>query len=228
MSFMSILRKFRLLLIAVVLYGVFFIFKQDVFFSALKMTEKFFLEMLRVLPPVLVITALISVWVPASVITRGLGKDSGFRGKLLSLIIGSLSAGPIYAAFPATLVLFKKGASVSNLVIILSAWAVIKVPMILVEISFLGLKFAITRLVLTVPAILAMGYIVEKLVKRESISEPRGELEFSDLTAKEIVQKLPNMNCGACGYADCKSFASGIASGEVTLKDCVILEKQRQ
>ena len=101
------LRKYRLLLIAAVLYGIFFIVKREIFFSAVNMTWKFFVEMLQVLPPVLVITALISVWVPSSIIKKGLGNASGIKGKLISLFIGSLSAGPIYAAFPATLVLFK-------------------------------------------------------------------------------------------------------------------------
>ena len=220
---MSILKKFRLLLIAAFLYGMFFIFKRDIFFSAVDMTGKFFLEMVRVLPPVLVITALISVWIPSSVIIRGLGHASGIRGKLISLIIGSLSAGPIYAAFPATLVLFRKGASVSNLVIILSTWAVVKVPMILVEISFLGLKFAITRLVLTVPAILIMGYLVEKLVPRKSIVENSQSPEGS---FRDVLSRLPQMNCGACAYSDCRSFAEGVLSGDVTLRDCVILERQ--
>lgn len=217
------LRKYRLLLTAAVLYGMFFVLKRDIFFAAVNMTWKFFVEMIEVLPPVLVITALISVWVPSSIIKKGLGNASGIKGKLISLLIGSLSAGPIYAAFPATLVLFRKGASVSNLVIILSSWAVVKVPMILVESSFLGLRFALTRVALTVPAILAMGYLVEKFVKREQI----GEVEESSVNStKGVLARLPNLNCGACGYGDCRAFAEDVAEGAVTMKQCVILAKQ--
>ncbi len=221
----KIIKKYKIILIAVVLYAVVFIFKRDIFLTAVSITWDFLLEMLQVLPPVLVITALITVWVPSEIIKRGLGDTSGIKGKLLSLFIGSISAGPIYAAFPAVIVLFKKGASVSNMVIILSSWAVIKVPMILVEINFLGLGFAFTRVALTIPAILIMGFLVEKLVKRENIGEKTRD---SVKSVKDIFSRLPNLNCGACNYSDCRSFAEGVFQGEATMKQCVILQKQIQ
>ncbi|MCK5155838.1 MAG: permease [Spirochaetales bacterium] len=219
----KILKKYKLILLAIVLYGIFFIFKRDIFFTAINMTGSFLLEMLQVLPPVLVISALITVWVPSELIRKSLGNKSGIKGKLLSLVIGSISAGPIYAAFPAVLVLFKKGASVSNLVIILSSWAVIKAPMVLVEINFLGLRFALTRVALTIPAILVMGHLVEKLVKRENIGE---KTENTAKSIKDIESRLPNLNCGACDYSDCSSFAEGVFQGETTMKQCVVLQKQ--
>ena len=221
----KIIKKYKIILIAIVLYAVVFIFKRDIFLTAVSITWDFLLEMLQVLPPVLVITALITVWVPSEIIKRGLGDTSGIKGKLLSLFIGSISAGPIYAAFPAVIVLFKKGASVSNMVIILSSWAVIKVPMILVEINFLGLGFAFTRVALTIPAILIMGFLVEKLVKRENIGEKTRD---SVKSVKDIFSRLPNLNCGACNYSDCRSFAEGVFQGEATMKQCVILQKQIQ
>jgi uncharacterized membrane protein YraQ (UPF0718 family) len=219
----NIMKKYKLILIAAVLYTAFFIFKRDVFFTAVHMTWDFILEMLQVLPPVLVITALITVWIPSEVIRKGLGNSAGFKGKLLSLLIGSLSAGPIYAAFPAVIVLFKKGASVSNMVIILSSWAVIKAPMILVETNFLGIRFALTRVALTIPVILAMGFLVEKIVRREEIGSGS---ERSIKSVNDILSQLPKLNCGACNYSDCSSFAEGVFRSETTLEQCVILQKQ--
>jgi uncharacterized membrane protein YraQ (UPF0718 family) len=221
----KMIKKYKIILFAAVLYAAFFIFKRDVFFTAVSMTWDFILEMLQVLPPVLVITALITVWVPSEIIRKGLGNSSGIKGKLLSLFIGSISAGPIYAAFPAVIVLFKKGASVSNMVIILSSWAVIKAPMILVETNFLGIRFALTRVALTIPAILIMGFLVEKVVKREEIGTVS---EKSVSSVKDIVSQLPNLNCGACSYSDCSSFAEGVFQGEITLNQCVILQKQKK
>jgi len=96
--------------------------------------------------------------------------------------------------------------------------------MILVEISFRGFRFAVTRLVLTVPAILIIGYMVEKPVPRGSIVESG---QSRDGSIRTVLFSLPQMNCGACEYSDCKSFAEGVLSGEVTLGNCVILEKQK-
>jgi uncharacterized membrane protein YraQ (UPF0718 family) len=64
--------------------------------------------------------------------------------------------------------LLKKGASISNIVIILSAWAVIKVPMLANEAKFLGVNFMAVRWVLTVTAIFVMAYMVGKIVKKGS------------------------------------------------------------
>lgn len=211
---MDKVRKFLLIKVALVLYVLAFIFRSDVFYGAIEITFGFLKEMLQVLPPVLVISALITVWVPANIIERGLGKRSGIRGKLISLLIGSLSAGPIYAAFPATLVLFNKGASISNIVVILSSWAVIKIPMLFVEANFLGPKFTAIRFILTVPGILIMGFLIEKFVKREDIGTE----------SSEAVQ-LPNLNCGACGYEDCSSLNSAIIDGTETTEKCIVLNR---
>ncbi|MCK5736982.1 MAG: permease [Spirochaetaceae bacterium] len=218
-----IMKRYKLIFVALILYGVTFFVNKDLFLTAVNNTWSFLVEMLQVLPPILVISALIAVWVPSKVIRKGLGGQSGIKGKLISLLVGSFSAGPIYAAFPAVLVLFKKGASVSNMVIILSAWAVIKVPMILVETNFLGARFALTRLALTVPAILVMGYIVEKFVKRDEIKE----MSDSPESARDILTSLPNLNCKGCGYETCKSFAEAMFEGEKELMDCIILQKQK-
>lgn len=210
---MMMIKKFKFIIAAALLYTIVFFLKNDVFFAALDYTKGFLFEMLQVLPPVLIITAMITIWVPSDAIKKGLGSASGYRGKILSLIIGAVSAGPIYAAFPATLMLFKKGASVSNLVIILSSWAVIKVPMLLVEMKFLSVRFMIIRLLLTVPAILLMGVIVERLVPRASIKS------IDEQKVPLIV--LPNMNCGACGYKTCDELKIAIIKNEKTVEDCV-------
>lgn len=224
----ELIKNNKLIFISIVLYTIAFFVKPEIFFNGLKMTKGFLIEMIEVMPPILIISSLITVWVPSEVIMKHFGKESGIKGKFLSIFTGAISAGPIYAAFPVAQALFLKGASIANLVIIISSWAVVKVVMFMVESSFLGISFAITRYALTIPAILIMGYIMEKLVKREDILK---EIENTDVTyknAKEVLNNLPNMNCGACGYANCKLFAEGVMKGEVTIDDCVIRAKTRK
>jgi hypothetical protein len=38
---------------------------------------------------------------------------------------------------------------------------------------------------------------------------------------KEIISKLPNIDCGACGSPTCKAFAEDIIRGEAEINDCV-------
>jgi uncharacterized membrane protein YraQ (UPF0718 family) len=137
---------------------------------AVKNTSYYLMEMLQIMPVIFALTVAIEAWVPKEVITKRLGNNSGIVGNILSLILGSISAGPIYAAFPICKMLLKKGASVVNIVIILSSWAVIKVPMLANEAKFLGLEFMYTRWILTVISIFVMAYISSLVVKKEDIS----------------------------------------------------------
>ncbi|SHE59578.1 Putative Fe-S cluster [Marinitoga hydrogenitolerans DSM 16785] len=226
----DLIKNNKLIFISIILYSIAFFVKPEIFFRGLEMTKGFLIEMIEVMPPILIISSLITVWVPSEVIMKHFGKDSGIKGKFLSIFTGAISAGPIYAAFPVAQALFLKGASIANLVIIISSWAVVKVVMFMVESSFLGLSFALTRYALTIPAILIMGYIMEKLVSREDILN---EIENKDnkiiyKNSKEVLNDLPNMNCGACGYANCKLFAEGVIKGEVTIDDCVIRQKTKK
>ncbi|HOO34396.1 MAG TPA: (Fe-S)-binding protein [Thermotogota bacterium] len=214
----NFLKKNKIIAVAIVAYLVTLIVSPDTFVKALQQNGSFLLEMLEVLPPVLVISSLITVWVPNEVIMKMFGKTSGIKGKLLSLLIGAFSAGPIYAGFPVTKTLFDKGASVGNVVIILSAWAVVKVPMYLVETSFLGSAFANTRYLLTIPFIILLGYLMQRFVKKEDI--PVSEIEVG---VEKIYEQLPKVNCGACGYNGCHAFAEAVFKGEVQMEGCKVL-----
>lgn len=80
------IKKFKLIIIAIILYIGLFILKSDLFFNALNITKGFLVEMIQVLPPVMVLSALITVWVPSEVIKKSLGHQSGFKGRLLSFL----------------------------------------------------------------------------------------------------------------------------------------------
>ncbi|MFP4200437.1 MAG: permease [Clostridia bacterium] len=131
----------------------------------------YFLEMLIVIPPVFVLMGLFSLWVPNEMIQRYLGRESGFRGLLISYVMGTLPTGPVYLAFPLAAVLLNKGARLRNVVVFLGIWAASKLPQILIEIKFLGLRFALTRHILTIAAIVCTGYIMEVLVTQASIKQ---------------------------------------------------------
>ena len=120
-------------------------------------------QVLVVLPAVLVLIGLFDAWVPKEVVERGLGAGSGLQGVLFALLLGTGAAGPLYAAFPIGMSLRAKGARTANLVIFLGAWATIKIPMLMMESAFLGTRFALLRLALTVPGIIACGFAMEFL-----------------------------------------------------------------
>lgn len=192
---MKILKKAKdnaFLIVVVAAYILMFIFKPDMGVTSIKNSAYYIKEMLMIMPVIFVLTALLDTWIAKEKITKYLGKESKVKGIILSFVLGSISAGPIYAAFPMCVMLHKKGASVRNLVILLSSWAVIKVPMLLNEAKFLGIKFMAIRWVLTVIAIVVFSWITSKIVKDEDIVQK--EEKASGLT----LNRESCMGCTLC------------------------------
>lgn len=125
---------------------------------------RFLLEVLSIVPPVMVLMGLLDVWVPRRLVESHLGRESGALGAGLAMLLGTAAAGPLYAAFPLAISLQRKGARLANVVIFLGTWATIKIPMIMMESSFVGLRFAMLRLVFTVPCILGTGWLMERIL----------------------------------------------------------------
>lgn len=192
---MKVLRKAKdniFILIIAAAYITLFIIRPDMGIDSVKNSAYYIKEMIMIMPVIFVLTALLDLWVPKEKILKHLGKEAKAKGVILSLILGSISAGPIYAAFPLCVMLHKKGASVRNLVIILSAWAVIKVPMLLNEMKFLGIKFMAVRWVLTVIAIIIFSWIAAKIVKDSDLPQPTEKQKGLS------INKSACLGCGLC------------------------------
>jgi uncharacterized membrane protein YraQ (UPF0718 family) len=132
--------------------------------SSARNAAGFILEVLPIIPPVMVLMGLLDVWTPRKLVEDNLGAGSGVLGAMLAVVLGTAAAGPIYAAFPVAVSLRNKGATTANIAIFLGAWATIKIPMILMESSFIGLRFALLRLAFTIPGVLCVGYLMGKMV----------------------------------------------------------------
>jgi uncharacterized membrane protein YraQ (UPF0718 family) len=125
----------------------------------------FFKEMILFLPLMFILIGLFDVWVPRENIEKHIGKESGWKGTGLVILLATLQAGPLYGAFPFAYILWKKGCSIRNVFIYLGAFATIKIPMLTFEIGFLGLKFSLLRTMITLPVFILIGYLMEWYLK---------------------------------------------------------------
>ncbi|SNS25293.1 Ferredoxin [Anaerovirgula multivorans] len=196
MNRIELIKRNKLLAAVSFLYVVLFITMPDKGILSVKNSMYYVSEMLQIMPVVFVLTSIIEAWVPKEVIINGFGEGSGVKGNIYSFLLGSFSAGPIYAAFPVCKMLLKKGASITNIVIILSAWAVIKIPMLANEAKFLSFQFMGLRWILTVLSIILMAYAVSIIVKKESI--PFGvEIEGEKISSIGVHEEYC-IGCGLC------------------------------
>lgn len=145
---------------------------QDKGEKAMNISWEFFKEMAFILPAVLILMGLFGVWVDRRLVVKYLGEGSGVGGLLLAVLLGTLPTGPLYVAFPLAGMLLKKGARVANVMLFLSAWACIKMPQELMELRFLGWKFAALRLGLTVAVLLPMALLAESLYHHREPDAP--------------------------------------------------------
>ena len=115
------------------------------------------------LPAFFVLIGLIEVWIPEKFMVAHLGKHSGFKGAFYSFIMGSLIPGPIYLSFPIAVMLLRKKVSLFNVALFIGAWSCFKVSEEIFELQFLGLKFFILRLVITIPFVVLSAFIIDRL-----------------------------------------------------------------
>jgi len=120
----------------------------------------FLKEMLCVLPMMFLLIGVFDVWVPRDVVERHVGERAGPIAVLWMILLAMLQAGPLYGAFPVAAALSKKGCAARYVFIYLGAFSVMKLPMLSFEVTFLGWRFSMVRLMFTLPVFIAIGYIM--------------------------------------------------------------------
>ena len=124
--------------------------------------------MIFLLPAMFILIGLFDVWIPKEKVEKHVGESSGIKGILLVMLLASIQAGPLYAAFPVAHILWKKGCSPSNVFIYLSAFTTAKIPMLTFEIGFLGLKFSLLRILITIHVFVLIGMTMGIFFKKNN------------------------------------------------------------
>lgn len=166
---LSLLKRYRAFLVVAAGFIVLTLINYDLGIKALGNAGDQFVQMLLIIPPVFILLGLLDVWVPRETMIKYMGENSGIKGIILAFLIGSAAAGPLYGAFPVAAVFMKKGVKFSNILIFIGAWSTTKIPMILFEVSALGLKFALTRLLVDIPGIIIIALVLSKLTSKEEV-----------------------------------------------------------
>lgn len=168
---MALLKRYRVFLLTAVAIGVLTLVNRPVGLKAVSISVYQFEQMLLVIPPVFVLLGLLDVWIPKETMVKYMGEGSGLKGVVLSVLIGSAAAGPLYGAFPVAAVFMKKGVKFSNILIFIGAWSTTKIPMFLFEMAALGTKFAVTRLLVDIPGIILIAVILSRLISKQEVQK---------------------------------------------------------
>jgi len=127
----------------------------------------FALSMIKVVPVVFILIGLFEVWVKRKTIEKHLGEDSSWLAFLWAILLSSTTVGGLYVAFPIAAVLHSKGAKLSVVFTYVGASAVCRIPMAVFEASFMGIKFTIIRLLVSLPLIILSSVIMGKILTKQ-------------------------------------------------------------
>ncbi len=122
--------------------------------------------MALVMPAAFVLIGLFEAWVPQHVVERHLGVESGLRAHLWSALLAGTAVGGLVVAFPVAAVLRRKGARMAVVLSYVGASGVVRVPMTLFEMSFLGVEFTLVRYAIAVPLLIVSAELLGSSLER--------------------------------------------------------------
>ena len=126
----------------------------------------FSVEMLKILPCAFILIGLFEVWVKKEKVEKHLGRESGFMAYVWVILFAGTTVGGLYVAFPVAYSLYHKGAKLSVIFTYVGAAAICRIPMTIFEASFMGIRFSLIRLAVSIPLVIVssiwLGNYLEK------------------------------------------------------------------
>jgi len=133
--------------------------------SALQSGGRLLMSVSLLVIAVMGLVGLVQVWISRDTVARLLGQEGGVKALLIAATCGTLLIGPPYVIFPLLMTIRTQGARWAVVTIVLAAYAV-KLPMIPLEVGFLGWPFSLGRSILTLLFAFPTGLLVERLMTR--------------------------------------------------------------
>lgn len=114
--------------------------------SGVKSGVSMAIEILPMLVMAFIVAGMVQVLLPHHLLPRLLGEESGIRGILIGTVAGSLTPGGPFVSMPIVAGLLRSGASAGTMVAYLTAWSLLGVHRLPLEVGILGWQFTLIRL----------------------------------------------------------------------------------
>ncbi|MCD6358909.1 MAG: permease [Dehalococcoidia bacterium] len=135
----------------------------------------FSLDMLKVLPCAFILIGLFEVWVKKEMVERHFGEESGVKGYLWGILLAGTVVGGLYVVFPVAYSLYSKGAKLSVIFTYMGATAICRIPMTIFEASYMGLKFTIIRLCVSLPLVIVTSVLLGNYLTKRNYEIMKGK-----------------------------------------------------
>jgi uncharacterized membrane protein YraQ (UPF0718 family) len=128
--------------------------------TGLKKGMRMFLNILPALLNVLILVSIFLYVVPPPVLTRWLGRGTGWAGIGSAAVLGSISLIPGFIAFPLGAILVRSGVSYQVVAVFITTLMMVGILTLPLEAKYFGLKVSIIRNVLSFFGALLVGLLM--------------------------------------------------------------------
>lgn len=112
-----------------------------------------------------IVAGMAQTLIPKDVIARWVGDESGFRGILFGTLAGAFTPGGPYVSLPIAAGLLKAGAGIGTMVAFVTAWSLLSVSRLPLEIGIMGWRFTLVHYLSVIIFPPIAGLIANLLVK---------------------------------------------------------------
>lgn len=111
----------------------------------LKITGNLLLEIVPLMIFSFIVAGMIQVLIPQEIISKWVGAESGIRGILIGTVIGSLTPSGPFVSMPIAAGILRAGASIGTVVAFITAWSLLGIARMPMEIGIMGWQFTLIR-----------------------------------------------------------------------------------
>ena len=145
---------------------IFISYQKGVHIEGLKASWNMILQIIPLLIFSFLIAGMVQFLLPQEVISKWVGAESGLRGLLVGTAMGSIAPGGPFVSMPVAAGLLRMGANIGTMVSFLTAWSLIAVWRLPLEMGIMGWKFVLIRLTCVFFFPLVAGWIARTLFSR--------------------------------------------------------------
>lgn len=137
----------------------------DAALSSLRQDLRLIVYLAPIIGCAVVIGGIVRALLPAQVVGRWLGAESGWKGIFLATLVGATMPGGPMVAFPLAIAFYRAGADAGAMIAFLTSWSVLGIQRIIVwEVPLLGPEIAGLRYLASIPLPVIAGLLARRLV----------------------------------------------------------------
>lgn len=149
-----------------IFYGIVFFKNPSVALKGLKSGGMGFVKVIPLILAAFALGGLLQMLVPPAFFSKWLGPQKGLKGIFLGCLLGGITPGPIYVAFPLASGLLKGGAGIGTVIAYILAWDMWPIRRMPLEVALIGWKFVLIKFTLALPLSLLAGFLANLIFSK--------------------------------------------------------------